>query len=83
MADQPVTAAKKSKKKSGGIVNIFRDMIKRPKPTNDSARQSNSTRDPVSSAFGAHDPVPESETTTSGKYIDPILLSSTTTPPSL
>ena len=59
MADQPSsTAAKKSKKKGGGIVNLFRDLIKRPKSANDSASQSNSARVSDSSTFGTHDPVP-------------------------
>ena len=59
MADQPTsTAAKKSKKKGGGVVNLFQNLIKRPKPANDSASissQSNLTR---VSAFGADDPSP-------------------------
>ena len=75
MADQPSsTAAMKSKKKGGGIVKLFRDVIKRPKTVNDSASQSNLTRVSVPSAFGAHDPVPgndagSAEPTASGKYI--------------
>jgi hypothetical protein len=72
MADQPSsTAAKKSQKKGRGIVKRVRDLIKRPKPANDSASQSNSAS--VSSAFGAHDPVPDNdagsgEPTASSKY---------------
>ena len=87
MADHPSsTAAKKSKKKGGGIVKRFQDLIKRPKLANDSASQSNAsaTRVSVSFAFGAQDPVPENdegnaELTASSKYIDSILVLSTTT----
>ena len=57
MADQPSsTAAKKSQKKGAGIVKRIRDLIKRPKPANDSASQSNSA-----SPIGAHDSVPEND----------------------
>ena len=78
MADQPSsTAAKKSKKKGGSRVKLFRDLIKRPISANDSASQSNSTWVSVSSAFGAHDPVPGNDagnaeptaSTFSSKYI--------------
>jgi hypothetical protein len=58
MADQPTsTTAKKSQKKGERIVKRIRDLIKRPKPVNDSASQSNSAI--VSSAFD--DPVPEND----------------------
>ena len=57
MADQPSsTAAKKFLKKGAGIVKRIRDLIKRPKPANDSASQSNSA-----SPIGAHDSVPEND----------------------
>ena len=81
MADQPSsTAAKKLKKKGGGIERLFRDLIKRPKPANDSASQSNPTR---TSAFGAHDPVQgnyagSAEPTASSEYIGSILVLSMT-----
>jgi hypothetical protein len=59
MVDQPSsTAAKKSKKKGESMKKLFRDLFKRPKSANDLASQSDSTRVSVSSAFGAHDPVP-------------------------
>jgi hypothetical protein len=75
MADQPsFTAARKSKKKGGGVVKLFRDLIKRPKSANDSASQSSSTR----AAFGDYDPVAENagspEPMASGKYIGSILV---------
>ncbi len=82
------TAAKKSKK-SGGIVNFFRNRINQPKSANASASQSNSTQVSVSSAPSAHDLVSRNETgsavpTASGKYIGVILVLSTTTqPPSM
>jgi hypothetical protein len=73
MADQP---PKKFQKKGGGILKRARDLIKRPKPANDSASQSNSTRfsASVSSALGAHHLVPgndagSAEPTASSKYI--------------
>ena len=76
MADP--TAAKRLKK-GGGIVyklQLARDLIKRPKSAagTDSASQSNSTRVSVSSASGAHDPVPgtvagSAEPTASSKCI--------------
>ncbi len=77
------TAAKKSKK-SGGIVNFFRDQIKRPKSANTSASQPDSSRISVFSASGAHDLVPENDTgsvepTASGKYIGVILVIRTAT----
>ena len=80
MADQPFTAARKSKEKDGGIVkNLFRDLIKRPKLANDLARQANSIQ---VSTFGAHDRVSGNdaermEPTASSKYIGSILLLST------
>ena len=92
MADQPSsTAAKKSKKKDGGMVKLFRDLVKRPKSANNSTSQSNSTRVSVSSAFVAHDPVPENDTGSaeptasilSSKCIVSILVLSTTTWPSI
>jgi hypothetical protein len=58
------------------MVKHLRDLFKRPKPTNDSASQSNSARFSASvpSALGAHDPVPgndarSAEPTVSSKYI--------------
>ena len=52
MADQPSSAtAKKSKKKGRGIAKLFRDLMKQPKPANDSASQSIST--PVSVSFAS------------------------------
>ena len=79
MADQLSTAAKKSKKKGGGTVNFFRDLIKRPKPAKDSASQ---TQVSVSSASGAHDPdtgndARSTKSIASSKYIGSILVSST------
>ena len=85
MVDQPsYTAAKISKKKGESMKKLLRDLFKRPKSANDSASQSDSTRVSVSSAFGAHDPVPgkdagSAESTASSKYIGSILVSSTTT----
>jgi hypothetical protein len=61
IADQPTstsTAAKKSQKKGGGIVKRIWNLIKRPKPGNDPASQNSAS---VSSAVGAHDPVPEND----------------------
>jgi hypothetical protein len=77
MADHPSsTAAKKSKKKG---LKLLRDLIKRPISASVSAIQSNSTRDSLSSAFGAHDLVPgndagSTKSTASSKYISSILL---------
>ena len=85
MADQhSSTVAKKSKKKGRDVVKLFRNLIKQPKSANDSASQSNSTRVSVSSAFGAQGSVPgndagSAEPTASSKYIDFILVLSTTT----
>ena len=74
MADQSSsTAANKSKKKGGGIVKRFRDLIKRPETANDSdsARQLISTGASVSSTFGAHDLVQENDVggAASSKYL--------------
>ena len=44
MADQPSSAAKKLKKKGGGIIKFVRDLIKRAESTNDSTNQSLSTQ---------------------------------------
>ena len=79
MADQPSTAARKSKKKDGGVVkNLFRDLIKRPKLANDLASQANSIQ---VSTFGAHrvsgNDAERMEPTASSKYIGSILLLST------
>ena len=65
---------------------FLRDLFNRPKSANNSASQSNSTLVSVSSASGAHDPVPgydsgSAEPTTSSKYIGSILVLSTTTLP--
>ena len=84
MADQPSSAAKKSKKKGGGIGRLFQNLITNKRPKSEFASQSNSS--PVSvSALGAHDPVPRNDvaeaTTASSKYIDFILVLSTTTYP--
>jgi hypothetical protein len=82
MADQTSsTAAKKSKKKFGGVVKNVLDLFQRRKSANDSASQSNSTR---VFASGASDPVPgnsagSAEPTASSKYIGSILALSTTT----
>ncbi|KIJ93615.1 hypothetical protein K443DRAFT_383856 [Laccaria amethystina LaAM-08-1] len=51
MADQISSTAKNWKEKGR---RLFRDLIKRPKSANDSARQSNPTRVSVSSSSGAH-----------------------------
>ena len=64
----------------------FRDLIKRPKSANDSASESNSTLVSVSSAIGAHDPIPGNnagsvEPTASSKCIGSILVSSDSTSP--
>ena len=64
MADQP--SAKKLKKIGGGIVNLFRDVIKRSKSAIDLASQSNSTRDSAPSTFGARDPVPVNDARSGG-----------------
>ena len=71
--DQPSSTAKKSK--IGRIVKLFWDVIKRH---NSSRARSNSTRVSVSSALGAHNPVPgndagSAELTASSKYIGSIL----------
>ena len=78
------TAAKKSKK-GEGMKKLFRGIFKRPRPANDSASQSNSTRvsQAVPSASGAHDPVAgnvarSAEPMASGKCIGSILVLSTT-----
>ena len=76
MADQlSSTTAKKTKKK--GMVNLFRDLIKRPKPANSSASQSSQVS--VSPAFGDNDPAPgynagSVELIGSSKDIDSILV---------
>ena len=85
MADQP-SSTKKSKKKGGEMVKRVRDLFKRTKSINDLASQSNLTRVSVASALGDHDPVPgneagSTEPTVSGKYINSILVLSTTTSP--
>ena len=69
MADQASsTAAKKSKKKDGGIEKLFQNLIKRPKSTNDSASsKSNSTRVSVSE-FSDHDLVVSAEPKASSMY---------------
>ena len=75
MADPPSsTAVKKSKKKGGGIVKLFRDVIKRPKLANDSASQSNQTRVSVPFAVDVHESIigndaGSAEPTASSKYI--------------
>ena len=54
-------AVKRSKKKGGGVYKLVRDLIKRPKSAaggTDSASQSNPTQVSISSASGAHDPIP-------------------------
>ena len=82
MGDQISSTARKSKKKSIGIRNFVRDLLKPPKSANDSARQSNSTRLSVASASGAHHGTDAGnvEPTTSSKHIiGSILLLSTTT----
>jgi hypothetical protein len=95
MADQTSpTAAKKSKKKCWDLMKSYKkgrgigkrvlDVIRQPKSANDSASQSNSTRVSVSSASGAHDPLPgtdagSAEPTASSKYIGSIFVLSTTT----
>ena len=84
MADKPATAAKKSKKKGGGIVNIFRDLIKRPKSVNDSASQSNLALVSGSSASVAHDPDPgndagSTKSRVSSKYLGSVLVLSAQT----
>ena len=64
----------------------FRDCIERPKSANASARPSNPTQVSVSSASGAHDPVPgndagSAERTALSKYIGSIsVLSGSTSP---
>ncbi|KIM80637.1 hypothetical protein PILCRDRAFT_822370 [Piloderma croceum F 1598] len=60
MADRPSsTVAKRSKTKGGGnSLSPFLNLFKRPKSANASANQSNSSRVSVSSAIGAHDPIP-------------------------
>ena len=81
MADRPSsTTAKMSKM----FLKPFRGLVKRPKSANASASLSNSTRNFVSSASGAHDPVPGkdakgAERTVSGKYIGSILVLSDST----
>ena len=76
MSDQPLSTIRtRSKKNVGGIVKLFRDLIKQPKSVNDSAAQSNSTRISASSAFGAHDPGPENDAgRASSKYIGSIFV---------
>ena len=74
MADQHL-AAKKSKKKDGGMVKLFRNLA----TSNDSASRLNSTQISVSSASGAHDYVlgngaGSAEPMASSKYIDSILV---------
>ena len=71
MADQISPTTKKSKKKGRDIGKLFRDLIKRPKSANDSARQSDSTRVSISSASGAHHGTDagNAEPTASSKYI--------------
>ena len=88
MADQlSPAAAKKSKKKGGGLVTFVRDLIKRPgKSAKDSASQSNSTQVSVSAAFGTQDSaqgndVGSPEPTDSSKCIDSIFVYSTMTRP--
>ena len=65
-------AAKKSKKKDGGVVKLFQNLIKRPnKSANDSASQSTSAQ--VSAVSHDSDPgndAGSAEPTTSSKYID-------------
>ena len=62
-------AAKKSKKKDGGVVKLFQNLIKRPnKSANDSASQSTSTQ--VSAVSDPGNDAEISEPTTSSKYID-------------
>ena len=79
MADQISPTARKSKKESIGIGKFVRNLIKRPKSANDSARQSNSSRD-FDSASGAHNGTDAGnvEATPSSKHIiGSILLLST------
>ena len=62
-------AAKKSKKKDGGVVKLFQNLIKRPnKSANDSASQSTSAQ--VSAISDPGNDAEISEPTTSSKYID-------------
>ncbi len=68
-------------------MNFFRDWIKRPKSTNASASQPNSSRVSVFSASGAHDLALENdagstEPIASWKYIVVILVTTELQPPS-
>jgi hypothetical protein len=88
MADQSLsTAAKKLKKKAGDVVKHLQGPFKRPNSVNNAASsQSNLTRvsgTSESSALGDYDPVlgGSTEPTASSKYIDFILVLSTTTWP--
>ena len=64
-------AAKKLKKKDGGVVKLFQDLIKRNKSANASASQSTSAQ--VSAVSHDSDPgndAGSAEPTVSSKYID-------------
>ena len=87
MAHQPpFTAAKELMKKGGKSLKHFWDRTTGPNSPNASASPSNSNRGSTDSAPGAHDPglgndAGSTEPTSSGKFIRPILVLSTTTQP--